>query len=294
MRYQEAYELIDASLLNAELAFPVLESTKQFVFDNKVQEIGQRVVKKANSETFTTSGVRVYTFTNLDVTTQVYKVELAKENVPFIAEGATNVNIDNDDIDNIGYYLKDETVSDGTITAVTAANPATVTSAAHGLETGDVVFIDGIVGMIAATGTKSEINDKRHRVTYTGTNTFTIPVNTTGYVAYSTGGTWVQQGLRIYFTKDTNAGATLTVYYYAKPTARDQVTDTIDLPDQLIPPAVHYTIAELLSYNGNLQRASGHNGMASQMEQNYVSTKRAREAMPDIMRLPLQDFIKAR
>lgn len=295
MRYQEAYELVDASLLNAELSFPVLEATKQFIFDNKIQEIGQRVVRKTSSETFATTGVRAYTFTNLDVTTQVYKVELGKKNIPFIAEEATNVNIDNDDIDQIGYYLKDETIADGTITSVTAANPVTITSASHGLETGDVVFIDGVGGRIPAAGTKSDINDKRHRITYDGTNTFTIPVNGSGYTSYTADtGTWIQQGLRIYFTKDTDNGESLTVYYYAKPSSRNSVTDTIDLPDQLIPAAVHYTIGELLSYNGNLQRASGHNGLGLKLEQSYVSTNRSREAMPDVLRLPLQDFIKAR
>ena len=35
-------------------------------------------------------------------------------------------------------------------------------------------------------------------------------------------------------------------------------------------------------------------GLAQKIEDNYVVTHRAREAMPDILRLPLQDFINAR
>ena len=139
MRYKEAYELVDAALLNANLEFPVLEATKSFIFDNKVQEVGLRTVKKHNTETFSTTGGRAFTFTNPDITTQVYKVELGDKNVPFVPEGGTNSNAANDDIDQIGFYLKNETVSEGTISAATSANPIVVTSASHGLETGDFV-----------------------------------------------------------------------------------------------------------------------------------------------------------
>ena len=295
MRYKEAYELVDAALLNANLEFPVLEATKSFIFDNKVQEVGLRTVKKHNTETFSTTGGRAFTFTNPDITTQVYKVELGDKNVPFVPEGGTNSNAANDDIDQIGFYLKNETVSEGTISAATAANPIVVTSASHGLETGDFVFIDNIAGLISATGSKSEVNDKRHRVTYQAANTFSIPIDGSGYaVSYSSGGTWIKKGLRLYFTKDADTGGTITVYYYASPSPKDTNLDTVDLPDQLIPSVVHYTIGELLSYNGNLQRASGHMGLAQKIEDNYVVTHRAREAMPDILRLPLQDFINAR
>lgn len=58
-------------------------------------------------------------------------------------------------------------------TSITIANPAVVTVAAHGLQTGDVVLITNNVTM-------PQIGGLYFSVTVTGTNTFTIPLNTTG------------------------------------------------------------------------------------------------------------------
>lgn len=59
----------------------------------------------------------------------------------------------------------------GTITGITEANPSEITSAAHGLESGDVIEIAG-------SDTTPSI-DGEHTITVTGANTFTIPVNVT-------------------------------------------------------------------------------------------------------------------
>lgn len=70
-----------------------------------------------------------------------------------------------------------------TITAITQANPAAVTtSAAHGYEDGDEVYISGVVGM-------TEVNGLLFFVTVTGANTFTIGVDSSAYTAYSSAGT---------------------------------------------------------------------------------------------------------
>jgi hypothetical protein len=71
-----------------------------------------------------------------------------------------------------------------TITAVTQANPAVVTSATHGLSDGDVVEISGIVGM-------TELNSNRYVVNVLTANTFELlGVNSTGYGAWTSGGTF--------------------------------------------------------------------------------------------------------
>lgn len=70
-----------------------------------------------------------------------------------------------------------------TLTAITQANPAVFTSAAHGLQKGDVVTIASVVGM-------TQINGFTGVVQYTTTNTFVLQgVDSTGYTAYSSGGT---------------------------------------------------------------------------------------------------------
>lgn len=68
------------------------------------------------------------------------------------------------------------------ITAITKANPAVVSAAAHGLEDGDVVEITGVVGM-------TEVNGRRFVVEELSTGTFAlIGVDSTAYGAYVSGG----------------------------------------------------------------------------------------------------------
>ncbi len=75
------------------------------------------------------------------------------------------------------------------ITGVSVANPAQVTSNGHGLSTGNVVFITGIVGL---SGIPS-LNDRSYTITVTGVNTFTLNgVNTsTASTPYSSGGGFI-------------------------------------------------------------------------------------------------------
>jgi hypothetical protein len=74
------------------------------------------------------------------------------------------------------------------ITGITKANPAVVTSAAHGYSNGNWVYITGVVGM-------TQINNKYYIVNNVTANTFellqlsTAGVNSTGYGTYTSGGT---------------------------------------------------------------------------------------------------------
>lgn len=292
MRYQEAYEIIDAGLGKTSLAFPVSEPLKAQFFDSKVQEIGIRVAKKQDSEAFTTTKTKNYLFTKENVSNQIYKVEYDTSIVPFVSEYRINVNTADDDVSEIGYYIRDDNSQSGTITAGTSASPIALTSASHPLSTGDFVFIEGIVGLRSSTSDLSEINSKRFAVTDTGTNTFTIAVDGSSYdVAYASGGTWVLRNKKIVFNKNTDTGKTLTVYYYAKPNTKSNIGSNIDIPEQLIPAAIHYTLGHFLGLDGQLQISSGHRGMAKQIEEEYAHTMAQREANYDILPVPLQDFI---
>lgn len=76
--------------------------------------------------------------------------------------------------------------SDGTaknITGITQANPAVVTSTAHGFVDGDIVKIASVVGM-------TELNGNTYMVNQLTANSFElVGVNSTGFTAYSSGGT---------------------------------------------------------------------------------------------------------
>lgn len=68
------------------------------------------------------------------------------------------------------------------ITAITAASPPVVTSAAHGLANGDVVVLSGIVGMV-------QLNGLACRIANIATNTFELEgVVGTAFSTYVSGG----------------------------------------------------------------------------------------------------------
>jgi hypothetical protein len=68
-----------------------------------------------------------------------------------------------------------------TITAITKANPGKVTATGHGYNTGDIVQISGVVGM-------TPVNGRLFTVTVVDVNNFTIGVDTSGFTAYTSGG----------------------------------------------------------------------------------------------------------
>ncbi|MEW6485796.1 MAG: ubiquitin-activating E1 FCCH domain-containing protein [Pseudomonadota bacterium] len=69
------------------------------------------------------------------------------------------------------------------ITAATQANPCQVTVSSHGYNTGDVIMITSVSGM-------TQLNDKLYKITVVDADNFTLDgVNSTGYGAYTSGGT---------------------------------------------------------------------------------------------------------
>lgn len=75
-----------------------------------------------------------------------------------------------------------------TITGITAASPGVVTSAAHGLLAGQVIYIDSVVGM-------TEVNKQFYKIARVTTNSFSLQTlggtdfSTSGFTAYSSAGT---------------------------------------------------------------------------------------------------------
>jgi len=106
-------------------------------------------------------------------------------------------------------------LTSGTITGITAADPAVVTSVAHGLSTGDNVNITNVLGM-------TEVNGVTFLVTVLTADTFSLGIDSSLYTAYTSGGTWTDQSLSftiagpflskevVYGTVSTN-GAAITI-----------------------------------------------------------------------------------
>lgn len=74
------------------------------------------------------------------------------------------------------------TATNKTITGISKAANASVTSTSHGLSVGDIVTFHGVVGMVqinTLTGTVQTVADA---------NTFTVNINSTGFTTYGSGG----------------------------------------------------------------------------------------------------------
>ena len=293
------------------MTFPITEKLKAQFFDNTIKDIAYRVVRKVNMESFTAGGDN-FAFTNPDYSGQVYKVELISSNtsssdsksvVPFIPESAM-INDDDANVTNVGYFLKTD-ISRDTV-AVTSVfgsasgsvNTLTIDStSAHGLTTGDYVIFSEIIAVNTAANQAyydEFVNGKKFSVTVTDSDTFTVSVtsNATAAAAIAAdtvSGQWVEDSKKIYFSKDVSG--TVKVYYYAAPEAKNSVTSRVDLPDQLIPAAIHSVVGQCLDLSGALQVGAGHRALAAGIEADYLRTSRAKEAMQDILPLPLQDFV---
>lgn len=98
-------------------------------------------------------------------TEQTYVLEFGDQKMRVVKEG--------------GYVLEGVV----TIAGISLANPGVVTtSGAHGYSTGDRVFLDGIAGMTA-------LSRRTVTVTAIGASTFSIGIDTSGYGAWTSGGT---------------------------------------------------------------------------------------------------------
>lgn len=81
------------------------------------------------------------------------------------------------------FFYYDGIVSGG-ITGASQANPCKITSVAHGLQTGAIVTIFNVGGMI-------QLNNKTYTIMVTDVDHFTLNgVDSTAYTAYTSGGTW--------------------------------------------------------------------------------------------------------
>ena len=126
MRYREAYELIDAAVNKADIGYPVTEKLKAMFFDQEVENIGLRIVKKSILESFTASG-KEFILTDNKRSNKIYKVELedgtgTTKAVPYLDDSVMFYTTDEDLISNLAYTLRTDATS-GSLTAATRADP---------------------------------------------------------------------------------------------------------------------------------------------------------------------------
>jgi uncharacterized protein (TIGR02217 family) len=110
-----------------------------------------------------------------------------------VTEGASAGNYSYDTTTGIVTFVASTTKavnanSTKTITAISQANPGQVTAVGHGFVTGDKIKIISVSGM-------TQVNNLYFTITVVDADNFTIGVNTTGYTAYTSGGSAIKYGI---------------------------------------------------------------------------------------------------
>lgn len=110
----------------------------------------------------------------VDTTYTIYKNAVAQ------TEGGSPGQYSIDITTGIVTFVADAT---GVISNITRASPGVITSTGHGRTSGDELELGSIGGM-------TELNGQTVTITVIDPNTFSIGVDTTGYTAYTSGGSW--------------------------------------------------------------------------------------------------------
>jgi uncharacterized protein (TIGR02217 family) len=110
-----------------------------------------------------------------------------------VTEGASAGNMTYDTTTGIVTFVADSSKavnanSTKAITGISQANPGSVTCVGHGFSTGDKIKIISVGGM-------TQVNGNYYTITVVDPDTFTIGVNTSGYSAYTSGGSAIKYGI---------------------------------------------------------------------------------------------------
>jgi hypothetical protein len=139
---------------------------------------------------FIPSGFKMWDLTQAGVSTSAFLQYLEWQSnwttnqgiATYITSGGTTLNQAAVTTNGISIYDGSQGFTLGpniTGTTITQANPAVATATAHGLQTGDQVIFNNLAVM-------KQIGGIPFTVTVTGANTFTIPINTSGFAAAET------------------------------------------------------------------------------------------------------------
>jgi uncharacterized protein (TIGR02217 family) len=126
-----------------------------------------RAIKKPKA-----SSVSVYRGGVLQTETTHFTFDTTTGIVTFVADSTKTVNAN----------------STKAITGISQANPGNVLCVGHGFSTGDKVKITSVGGM-------TQVNNLYFTVTVVDADNFTIGVNTSGYTAYTSGGSAIKYGI---------------------------------------------------------------------------------------------------
>jgi uncharacterized protein (TIGR02217 family) len=143
---------------------PTYQMYKRYTYGARTFD---RAIKKPKA-----SSVTVYRGGVAQTETTHYTFDTTTGIVTFVADSTKTINAN----------------STKAITAITQANPGQVTAVGHGFSTGDKIKITSVGGM-------TQVNNLYFTITVADPDNFTIGVDTSGYTAYTSGGSAIKYGI---------------------------------------------------------------------------------------------------
>jgi uncharacterized protein (TIGR02217 family) len=144
--------------------YPTYQMYKRYTYGARTFD---RAIKKPKA-----SSLSVYRGGVLKTETTHYTFDTTTGIVTFVADSTKTVNAN----------------STKAITGISQANPGNVLCVGHGFSTGDKIKITSVGGM-------TQVNNLYFTVTVVDADNFTIGVNTSGYTAYTSGGSAIKYGI---------------------------------------------------------------------------------------------------
>jgi uncharacterized protein (TIGR02217 family) len=144
--------------------YPTYQMYKRYTYGARTFD---RAIKKPKA-----ASLSVYRGGVLKTETTHYTFDTTTGIVTFVADSTKTVNAN----------------STKAITGISQANPGNVLCVGHGFSTGDKIKITSVGGM-------TQVNNLYFTVTVVDADNFTIGVNTSGYTAYTSGGSAIKYGI---------------------------------------------------------------------------------------------------
>ena len=149
----------------------------------------------------------------------------------------------------------------GPVEAITIGTTTVIVATDHGLIDNDFVRFSDIIG-VRASGEIHKMNGEAWPVTFIDNNSYSIPLDSSEFDKWESGGRWQQCTYVVDFKLDRIAGTRFEIVYETIPMQRVTEESIVDLPSGMWESVVDLVISKAYKLSGHPQLSSGYRGSA--------------------------------
>lgn len=263
-RYRDLYDTLIKSfgkLKETPSYIPEGQELVQWV-DDAVRHIGIKYCKTRKTEIFTSNASRYVPIASDDVhgVEHVFVPFDEALNASCVLSGCRLNKYDGrvrNEYFRYDQYLRRDL--SGPVESITLGTTTVIISTDHNLIDGDYVRYSDIVGA-RASGEIHRMNGEAWPVTWIDENSYSIPLDSSTFDKWDSGGRWRQCTYVLDFKLEMAAGTRYEVVYETIPMQRVSEESIVDLPSGMWTAVVDRVIAQAYDLSGNPQFGSGYKG----------------------------------